>query len=227
VDREGNSGALRAAAVALAVLALLAAAGTAVFAVLALREAPAPPPPVAAPLPVPPPPPPPPPPPSEPAAPEPPAAVPPEPDPPPIPPPDPRETFVRVQKLIHQNNLAGLVAAALYFSGRSEEYRKVRAKLLRDDLEIRDAVRMFPRHPEFRTLPVRLEPDDSIVAFAGQVLHRSDPKPFVERLTAWLRSYQPGSMAVVTLSRRGTELTVPLYFPERDADARTLIDRLR
>jgi hypothetical protein len=143
------------------------------------------------------------------------------------PPPDPAEVrrdFVRVQKLTNRLNLAGLVAAVLQLTGRADP--ALRTETLRLDREIRSLVREHERHPEFRNLPARFEPGDTITGFENFALSPTNPKPFADRVSAWLRGYQPGSVATVTLSRQGGELMVPFYFPERGGDLQPLLDRV-
>jgi hypothetical protein len=129
--------------------------------------------------------------------------------------------------LMTRNNLAGMIATILLHTGRAQDLAPVHAEILRDDREIRAILREFATHPEFRTIPTRFEPGDQIVEFPPHALDPSRPRAFADRLTDWVRTYQPGSMQVVTILRGDRRLTIPFYFPERTAEMRPLLDRVR
>jgi hypothetical protein len=68
--------------------------------------------------------------------------------------------------------------------------------------------------PEVLAVKDYFQSGDVLLTFGAQSLDAAAPLPFTEGLREWIRSAQPGAMAITTVLRGGQVLTLTMWFPE-------------
>ncbi len=144
---------------------------------------------------------------------------------PPPPPPDPVETLARINRLVSRNNMAGVVSVILLHTGMKKEYDDLKAVLIAGDRDIDNlAVILVGRAQSLSVLP-HYRFGDEIRGFGPFEFDPRNPLRFAGELKEWLKTFQPGSMALAFVRRGVQDVTVPMYFMERSEEIIALASR--
>lgn len=138
----------------------------------------------------------------------------------PEPAPDVATPLAKAQEIAVHANAVGLVSTLLSLSGRRDEGRDLAAELARDHDAILKTIAPIAERPEVLTLKDYFQTDDVLLSFGAQSLDAARPQPFIELLREWIRSAQPGAMAMTTVLRGKKVQPLSMWFPEFPAALR-------
>jgi serine/threonine protein kinase len=137
----------------------------------------------------------------------------------PVPAPRPRlplaELRARLDSVVVESDMTGLVATILLNSGRPQDHDELHERLRALDRDVHDVLLQLEEQGHVVDPPDRFQSGDRLLSFAGKRMEPSRTIAFADDLRAWLRAFRPGVSAQVIVARKKQIVAYACTFPER------------